>query len=207
MSVTFFPPLFEQRQMWVLDILRKEKVKAVRILLSKDHRVLLIVIIICASATQYGLHQVLDVGCGEGSLLTALCNPAPWLPTPDQDSTERFKILRVSHLHGIDISDDDLQNTVISTSPPPEPTSEYAYYSRATRWEPLRVHIWKGSLASVNEPFIGMESIVSTEVYESLSHFARIILTLTLGSNTSTMKNFPSSLRSCLGFTTPACFS
>jgi len=30
MSVTFFPPLFEQRQMWVLDILTKENVKAVR---------------------------------------------------------------------------------------------------------------------------------------------------------------------------------
>jgi hypothetical protein len=30
MTVTFFPPLFEQRQMWVLDVLRKEDVKAVR---------------------------------------------------------------------------------------------------------------------------------------------------------------------------------
>jgi len=36
MSVTFFPPLFEQRQMWVLDVLRREKVKAVRNLLSRD---------------------------------------------------------------------------------------------------------------------------------------------------------------------------
>lgn len=125
----------------------------------------LIAIIIRNPATRYGLHQVLDVGCGEGSLLTALCNPAPWLATPDQDVTERFKILRVSHLHGLDISDDDLQNTIISTSAPAEPTSEYAYYSRATRWEPLQVNIWKGSLASVNEPFIGIESIVSTEVY------------------------------------------
>jgi len=125
----------------------------------------LIAIIIRNSVTRYGSHQVLDVGCGEGSLLTALCNPAPWLATPDQDSTERFKILRVSHLHGLDISDDDLQNTIVSTSPPAEPTGEYAYYSRATRWEPLQVDIWKGSLASVNEPFMGMESIVSTEVY------------------------------------------
>ncbi|KAF9651441.1 hypothetical protein BDM02DRAFT_3110493 [Thelephora ganbajun] len=136
MSVTFFPPLFEQRQMWVLDILREENVKA-----------------------------VLDVGCGEGSLLTALCNPAPWLATPDQDSTERFKILHISHLHGLDISDHDLQNTIISTSPPSESSTEYDYYSRAIRWEPLQVRIWKGSLASVNEPFIGIESIISTEVY------------------------------------------
>ena len=111
------------------------------------------------------IYQVLDVGCGEGSLLTALCNPAPWLATPEQDSTERFKILRISHLHGLDISDDDLQNTIISTSPPSESSSEYAYYSRAIRWEPLQVRIWKGSLASVNEQFIGIESIVSTEVY------------------------------------------
>ena len=108
---------------------------------------------------------MLDVGCGEGSLLTALCNPAPWLATPEQDSTERFKLLRVSHLHGLDISDDGLQNTIISTSPPSESSREYDYYSRAIRWEPLQVHIWKGSLASVNEPFIGIEAIVSTEVY------------------------------------------
>jgi len=121
--------------------------------------------IIYDDVTRPKFHQVLDVGCGEGSLLTALCNPAPWLATPDQDSAERFKILRVSHLHGLDISDHDLQNTITSTSPPSEPTSEYAYYSRATRWEPLQVHVWEGSLASVNEPFIGTESIVSTEVY------------------------------------------
>jgi len=108
---------------------------------------------------------VLDVGCGDGALLTALCNPAPWIATPDQDSTERFKILRISHLHGLDISDHNLQNAVVSTSPPSESTGEYAYYSRAIRWEPLQVHIWKGSLAFVNEPFIGIEAIVSTEVY------------------------------------------
>ena len=108
---------------------------------------------------------MLDVGCGEGSLLTALCNPAPWLATPEQDSTERFKILRTNNLHGLDISDQDLQNTIISTSPPSELSTGYGYYSRAIRWEPLQVQIWKGSLASVNEPFIGIESIVSTEVY------------------------------------------
>ena len=104
------------------------------------------------------------MGCGEGTLLTALCNPAPWLATPDQDSTERFKILRVSHLHGLDISDEDLRSTIVSTSPPSQ-SSEYAYYSRIIRWEPLQVCVWKGSLAFVNEPFIGIEAIVSTEVY------------------------------------------
>ena len=121
--------------------------------------------IIHTCCTIRSIYQVLDVGCGEGSLLTALCNPAPWLATPDQDSTERFKILRISHLHGLDISDQDLQNTIISTSPPSESSGEYAYYSRAIRWEPLEVRIWKGSLASMNEPFIGIETIVSTEVY------------------------------------------
>lgn len=175
MSVTFFPPLFEQRQMWVLDVLRRENVKAVRNFSSfpepssvsdrNHHLRLWSRLSTHLLRTIRLIHQVLDVGCGEGSLLTALCNPAPWLATPEEDSTERFKILRVSHLHGLDISDNDLQNTIISTSPPSESSGEYAYYSRAIRWEPLQVDIWKGSLASVNEPFIGIESIVSTEVY------------------------------------------
>ena len=138
--------------MWVLDVLRRENVKAVETLSLQE------------SPNVSDQIQVLDVGCGEGSLLTALCNPAPWLAPPDQDSAERFKILHISHLHGLDISDQDLQNTILSTSPP-SGSSEYAYYSRIIRWEPLQVRIWKGSLASVNEPFIGIESIVSTEVY------------------------------------------
>ena len=36
MSVAFFPPLLEQQQMWVLDVLRREKVKAVRNLPSRS---------------------------------------------------------------------------------------------------------------------------------------------------------------------------
>ena len=36
MSATFFPPLLGQRQMWVLDVLRREEVKAVRNLPSRS---------------------------------------------------------------------------------------------------------------------------------------------------------------------------
>lgn len=161
------------------------------------------------------------MGCGEGALLTALCNPAPWLATPDEDSKERYKILRMSHLHGLDISDHDLKTAIFYTSPPSEMSSEYAYYSRAIRWEPLQVRIWKGNLATVNSSFIGIETIVSTEVYVYLdltdslplrdiissvaplefSHFWM------LGSNTSMTRNFQNSLRFYLGSTIPDYFS
>ena len=49
------------------------------------------------------IYQVVDVGCVEGSLLTVLCSPAPLLATPEQDSTEPFKTLRINHLHCLDI--------------------------------------------------------------------------------------------------------
>lgn len=50
-GVTFNPPLYEQRTQWVLDVLRRERVGS-----------------------------VLDVGCGEGRILEALCQPAGSIP-------------------------------------------------------------------------------------------------------------------------------
>ncbi|KAI0714296.1 hypothetical protein C8T65DRAFT_738763 [Cerioporus squamosus] len=55
LQVTFHPALYLQRRGWVLDIMRRE-----------------------------GVQEVLDVGCGEGELLSCLCNPAPWLAPPPQ---------------------------------------------------------------------------------------------------------------------------
>lgn len=42
------------------------------------------------------------------------------------------------------------------------------YSTGVQRWEDLQVKIWKGGLETVNEAFIGVECIVSTEVIEHL---------------------------------------
>ncbi|KAH9916169.1 uncharacterized protein B0H18DRAFT_858656, partial [Fomitopsis serialis] len=172
LTVTFQPPLFLQRRGWVFDVLRRE-----------------------------GVSEVLDVGCGEGSLISCLCNPAPWLPPPPQSILESFATVhseasvatstvtadaapfaaRLDHptedfLHplkviGLDISTTDLEYATQATEP-----SDWRL-----RWEPLEVEIWEGGLEAVNPAFVGMECIVATEVIEHLpedvlAHFAPVLL-------------------------------
>lgn len=57
-GVTFTPALSLQRQEWALDVLRRE-----------------------------GVTSVLEIGCGQGELLRALCRPAPTIP--EKAITER----------------------------------------------------------------------------------------------------------------------
>jgi hypothetical protein len=81
--------------------------------------------------------QVLDVGCGEGELLSALCQPAPWLAPPPAellspviDSTptqtvpdspvfndEEIPNLHITTLHGLDVSAADLEFAIKATAP------------------------------------------------------------------------------------------
>ncbi|TFK74176.1 hypothetical protein BDN72DRAFT_833905 [Pluteus cervinus] len=128
LTVTFNPPLFIQRRIWVLDILRAENIT-----------------------------KVLDVGCGEGQLLSVLCQPAPWLAPPppailphnpslsptlppatpiqaDQQTVtspssdlippspvyndDAIPNLHVSHLWGLDIDDEDLRFAIEGIIPP-----------------------------------------------------------------------------------------
>lgn len=155
LSVTFYPPLFLQRRIWLLDVLREKQVT-----------------------------HVLDVGCGEGQLLQALCRPAPWLSPPpnhllqssssSSDPTEqspecpdRIPNLHVTSLHGLDISSTDLAFAIENTSPNEEVQGGYMS-NIPLRWENLEVKIWKGGLESINEEFIDVECIVSTEVVEHL---------------------------------------
>lgn len=168
LKVTFYPELFLQRRIWVLNVLRREAIT-----------------------------QVLDAGCGEGELLTVLCQPAPWLPAPPSsilppppspssppstsptapesptyNTTDDIPNLHISLLHGLDISSSDLAFAIERTQPPPpEPEEDiitgmgYRTYSTGIqRWEDLQVKIWKGGLETVNEAFVGVECIVSTEV-------------------------------------------
>ncbi|KAF9466620.1 hypothetical protein BDZ94DRAFT_1127426, partial [Collybia nuda] len=168
LNVTFYPPLYLQRRMWVLENLRAE-----------------------------GVTKVLDVGCGEGQLLAVLCQPAPWLTPPPTDilcplpSTLSSSTLtppsptyndEIPNLHpttlvGIDLSTSDLAFAVQGTTPPQSEVNldegSDEYRSRLTnvglRWEKLSVKVWKGGLEVVNEEFVDMECIVCTEVIEHLS--------------------------------------
>ncbi|RXW17293.1 hypothetical protein EST38_g8563 [Candolleomyces aberdarensis] len=163
LKVHFYPELHLQRRIWILDTLRRENIT-----------------------------KVLDVGCGEGSLLSPLCQPAPWLPPPPSDrlpalspsahagapgspllsptfnSVDGIQNLHVELIHGLDISPDDLA-FAINTTQPPEPLPPSTYTVSLTRFEPLDVKLWEGGLETINEEFVGIECIVSTEVIEHLS--------------------------------------
>jgi hypothetical protein len=125
------------------------------------------------------------VGCGEGQLLSILSQPAPWLRPPpigtiDQGSTasseptDDFSYFSPSVLHGLDISAEDLAFAVRDTAPAATDEASYnanflsRYTSHSIRWEDFKVHIWKGALQKVNQEFVGIDCIVSTEVIEHL---------------------------------------
>ncbi|KAM5531015.1 hypothetical protein V8D89_015342 [Ganoderma adspersum] len=158
LPVTFHPALYLQRRGWVLDVMRRENIT-----------------------------QVLDIGCGEGELLSCLCNPARWLAPPPPDalspdpaaSSEATGALNELHqdlLHprwiaGLDVCRTDLECAARITKPPapePEGKSVVLWHSAPVRWEPLAVEIWEGSLARANPAFVGVECVVATEVIEHL---------------------------------------
>ncbi|VDB86698.1 unnamed protein product [Peniophora sp. CBMAI 1063] len=127
--VSFFPILSEQRKLWLLTHIREERVTS-----------------------------LLDVGCGEGSLLWSLSNPAYWLP----DTLPGFVYAHVRTLHGLDISAESLDYAKGAIQPtPPSPYS-------LPRWEPLSASLWRGGLQKVNDEFKGIECIVASEVIEHL---------------------------------------
>ncbi|KAG6865183.1 hypothetical protein C0991_004626 [Blastosporella zonata] len=167
LKVTFYPQLFLQRRIWVLDVIRAEKVT-----------------------------ELLDIGCGEGQLLSVLCQPASWLPPPpphilprleeNPHSSENTPLSptyndEIPNIHpariiGLDISSSDLEFAVKGTAPPQpevdlnEGSSQFAtcYTNVGLRWEDLDVKVWKGGLEVINEDFVDVECIVSTEVIEHL---------------------------------------
>ncbi|KAJ6536364.1 hypothetical protein B0H19DRAFT_384334 [Mycena capillaripes] len=147
LQVTFYPPLFLQRRIWVLDILRRARIV-----------------------------DVLDIGCGEGDLLSVLAQPALWLAPPPASvfpdgrannveyKSERL-IFHPRNVAGLDISTHDLAFAIQGTAPLNE---EYMLGVRATRWEDLTANLWKGGLQVINEEFVRVECIVCTEVIQHL---------------------------------------
>lgn len=166
LKVSFYPPLFLQRRIWILDVLRAENVT-----------------------------KVLDVGCGEGQLLAVLCQPAPWLSPPPPhvlpsqvaaDSSDpmppsptyndEITNIHPTHIMGLDISSSDLEFAIQGTAPPQpeinlnEGSDRYTpfFTNVGLRWEDLEAKIWKGGLEVINEEFVDVECIVSSEVIEHL---------------------------------------
>ena len=68
---------------------------------------------------------------------------------------------------GLDISSEDLEFAVQGTAPQPDiELDNYAgsFSNVNPRWEDLDVKIWKGGLEVINEDFVDIECIVSSEV-------------------------------------------
>lgn len=123
--------------------------------------------------------QVVDIGCGEGSLLRCLCNPARFLPgctendepegatSLDSENRTFQKIqndeedsdLRITSIAGLDIEEDSARCSARATAPSAEPDS-FTF----PRWVPLAVNIFCGSLSDYNPEFANVDCIVSTEV-------------------------------------------
>ncbi|KAF8910547.1 hypothetical protein CPB84DRAFT_1763940 [Gymnopilus junonius] len=82
----------------------------------------------------------------------------------------------MTEVHGLDVSSSDLVFAVEAITPPqedPKPIESPGYrsYHRGVqRWEKLAAKVWKGGLEVINEEFVDMECIVSTEVIEHLPH-------------------------------------
>ena len=101
--VRFVPPLQEQRQVFLLNVLRNE-----------DPR------------------SVLDLGCGEGSLLAAMCQPGLALSCrPDFDEkygispeasvqsvADKYPAINIKRIHGLDISENCLREANERVKPP-----------------------------------------------------------------------------------------
>jgi hypothetical protein len=79
-------------------------------------------------------------------------------------------------LYGLDVSASDLAFAVQTTTPPQEVEHDegngYRLYT-GVRWEDLEVTVWKGGLEVINEKFVDVECIVSTEVSVNFPYRSR----------------------------------
>ena len=149
--VHFFPPLHEQRRAWILDAVRRARPRVV---------------------------SVLDVGCGEGELLGALCQPAECLAVADDFDAR----------HGVPPGDAAWLRSVVDTVESVHPraiagldagsaplalakallegsSGGCPFLPPAPRWQGLTVQLWGGGLEEYNAALAGYDCIVSSEVY------------------------------------------
>ncbi|KZT52211.1 hypothetical protein CALCODRAFT_441923 [Calocera cornea HHB12733] len=156
LEVHFRPFLWEERHAWVLRVLRKEQARA-----------------------------VLDIGCGEGSLLSTLCQPPQTLFDPAFQEIENpaYRDLYLERLAGLDIIPTELVKAerVVAPPPPAVQPAQKTWIRDPVRWNPLEVKLWQGSLDSYNPEFDSYDFMVAMEVIEHLPedvlpHFAPMIL-------------------------------
>ncbi|KAJ3188915.1 Small RNA 2'-O-methyltransferase [Gaertneriomyces sp. JEL0708] len=111
----FSPPLWIQRRAMVANILKRHK---------------------CAS--------VLDLGCGEGSLISILLNNAQF-----------------TKLHGVDVDSEALEDAQRNCAPTD-------YDRQYLRENEVECEFWKGSVAEADDRLKGFDAITSVEVIEHL---------------------------------------
>ncbi|KAL0067875.1 hypothetical protein AAF712_005043 [Marasmius tenuissimus] len=156
LKVTFTPPLYQQRRIWILDILREEGVvdPAPWLAFAGDDK-----------------SELVESGNDPMNLFNSPQDPIPALHT--------------KRVAGLDISDVDLKFAVAATKPEERRDnsdeddtiiggrgwahSTFIGGRQPIRWESMTANIWKGGLEVVNEEFIDTECIVATEVIEHLS--------------------------------------
>ncbi|KZP00518.1 hypothetical protein CALVIDRAFT_509770 [Calocera viscosa TUFC12733] len=156
LDVHFRPYLWEERHAWILRILRQENART-----------------------------VLDIGCGEGALLSTLCQPAQtiWEPSLGESENEAYRDLYLERIAGLDIVPTELIKAERATTPaaPAAQPSHKTWVRDPIRWNPLEVKLWHGSLDTYNPDLKSYDFMVAMEVIEHLPenilpYFAPMIL-------------------------------
>jgi len=74
-----------------------------------------------------------------------------------------------------------------AVAPPPEEVEgdRPSYMHSQIRWESMVAEIWKGSLEVINEAFVGIQCIVSSEVYVFIRSSVSILTSVDKQNRTS----------------------
>ncbi|KAF8307327.1 hypothetical protein DL93DRAFT_2088050 [Clavulina sp. PMI_390] len=149
----FNPPLAGERNGWVLNQLRR-----------------------------FSIRTILDIGCGEGTLLKSLSSPSldRYDPNRPLDPEVSSRPLYPTLLGGIDV-DDTCVRSAAHNIDAKSPALQWT--DPLPRWDEVKVQFWHGGLESLNDAFLDrFECFVSTEVVEHIpENVLQLFLPLVLG--------------------------